>query len=289
VRVLVIGGGFIATSIVDRLLQDGHIVVVFTRKFNKMINCKQQTGDIFDFDDFITQFDFETDVVVLTAWVTNINTYKNDQANYDYAKFTKKLAQFLSKTNVSRLIVLGSRAEYGRQIQPSVAGVTLLNPENLYAQQKVLAHKFALEAIGESKLKLVWARVFQPYGPRQDIKRLIPYLVESLRNRSQIQLNDVSSINDWITTRDIASAISWTITRSELCEIDLGSSTGHTNLELLKTLENLMGVKANLSDLADISSQPSEVAVVGKNSPLFVSGWRANDDLLSGLSWVLSS
>jgi nucleoside-diphosphate-sugar epimerase len=185
------------------------------------------------------------------------------------------------------LIVLGTCAEYGPQSQPSSAGITKLNPTTFYAKQKVEALNSSKQILHESKVRLTWARIFQPYGQKQDPSRLLPYLIDSIEGGKQVALSDTSSLLDWITTRDIASAISWIINHDSPTEVDIGTGIGYTNVELLQHLESFLG---NSKQWLRFAAQPyvgDEVTVVGKASPLFASGWLPEDDLDAGLNWVL--
>ena len=51
-RILIIGSGFLATSIIEKLESEGHELLVFSRKAKKNIQCTQIQGDIFDFEEF---------------------------------------------------------------------------------------------------------------------------------------------------------------------------------------------------------------------------------------------
>jgi nucleoside-diphosphate-sugar epimerase len=105
---------------------------------------------------------------------------------------------------------------------------------------------------------------------------------------NQIHLNDTSSILDWITTRDIASAISWIINNDTPIEVDIGTSLGFTNVELLKHLERLLGNSDQWARLAQQTSAGNQVSVVGKDSPLYKSGWIPKDSLDTGLECILN-
>jgi nucleoside-diphosphate-sugar epimerase len=118
---------------------------------------------------------------------------------------------------------------------------------------------------------------------------LIPYLIKSLRNNEKIHLTDTVSILDWVTTRDIASAISWTIKNQTPTEIDIGTTIGYTNDELLQNLENFLETPLNLRQSSHIFPVNAIKVLVSGESPLFVSGWRPSDSLSSGLKWVLEA
>ena len=288
-KILVIGGGFIAASIVRQLESEGNELRVFSRSENPEILCRQIIGDIFDFEDFLEVFTWKPRVVIHSAWITTPGVYRNDPSNIKYAKFTSELAQYIQYSDIEHLIVLGTCAEYGYQNGPSTAGITSLAPNTLYAKQKVAALNAVRELLQESNVRVTWARVFYPYGPNQQQKRLIPHLIHSLKNGDPVKLADTSSIHDWITTRDIASAISWVINNKLPIEIDIATSFGFTNLALLNNLEDLLQIRneSSLSDGHDIGL--NEVFLAGKESPLFISGWLPKDSLTSGLEWVLNS
>jgi nucleoside-diphosphate-sugar epimerase len=288
-RILVIGSGFLGTSIIDRLHSEGHDLLVFSQREKEEIECKQIQGDIFNFEEFCKVLEWRPQVVIHTAWITTPGLYRSDPSNYGYAEFTIKLAEVIAKSSLEHFIVLGTCAEYGQQSQPCVAGITPLSPLTLYAKQKVFAFNAVKEILQFSNVRFTWARVFYPYGPGQHHKRLIQQIIESLENREPVQLADISSTYDWISTSDIASAISWIIRKDTPIEIDIGTSFGYTNLEVLYAIEGLMNlelqsIKGQVHDFGN-----NEFFIVAKNSPLFASGWSPNDTLVSGLEWILSA
>ena len=288
-KILVIGSGFIGSAIIERLESEGHELLIFSRTFKSGFRSRQVSGDIFDFNDFVKVLLWDPQVIIHTAWITTHDVYGQDSSNSQYAQFTSLLASAVSQTNLEHLIVLGTCAEYGPQGQASIAGITKLNPTTFYAKQKVAALNSTREALLESEVRLSWVRIFQPYGRNQDSSRLIPYLVNTLRNRQEVKLNDTSTLLDWITTRDIAAAISWVISNNTPTEIDIGTGVACTNVEILKNLEVLLGDTKQWVRIAEQPHVGTGMAVVGKDSSLFVSGWFPEDTLEIGLNWVLDS
>ena len=286
-RILVIGSGFVATSTVQKLESEGHDLLIFSRTASERVKSRQIEGDIFNFSDFIKVLAWKPQIIVHTAWITTPGKYREDPSNFEYAEFTVNLANYISHSEVEHLIILGTCAEYGWQIEPSTAGFTKTSPNILYSEQKVAAFLAVEKILQKSTTRFTWARLFYPYGPHQHEKRLIPHLIHSLKDRVPIRLADFSSVYDWITTRDIASAILWAIEHELPVEIDIGTSIGTTNLELLITLEELLQATHQLTAHQGHEIGVGEFFVAGKNSPLFVSGWLPGDTLRSGLEWVL--
>ena len=53
-KILVIGSGFIATPVIERLQSEGHELLVYTRTPSVGIDCRQIQGDIFNFEEFLS-------------------------------------------------------------------------------------------------------------------------------------------------------------------------------------------------------------------------------------------
>jgi len=286
-KILVIGNGFIASPIIQKLESEGHQLLIYSRTLKNEISSRQILGDIFSFEDFAKTLSWEPQVIIHTAWVTTYGLYVNDQINYKFAQFSADLARRISSSSVKHLVVLGSGSEYGTQSEACSAGITKLNPENLYAKQKVFAFNSVREILSSSTVRLTWARIFHPYGPGQDKKRLIPYMINTLKNGEQIRLDDTSSVLDWVTTRDIASAISWILHNDTPTEVDIGTTIGFTNVELLKCLEGFLGETIQWTRFIEKSINKNQVSIIAKDSPLFTSGWCPSDNLDSGMKWIL--
>lgn len=287
-KILVIGNGFLAVPIIENLELEGHQIYVFSRSIKSGISSPQIQGDIFEMDKVEDVLRKGFDVVINTAWITSLGKYQSDVINIKYGDFALKLAKKSSESGVKHFIGFGSCAEYGIRFSPSVAGVTPLSSTNLYSEQKIQAFNSTKDLLMETATRFSWVRIFQPYGLNQDSNRLIPYLINCLKNEKKIEINDQNSILDWVTTRDIASATSWVIKHSLPIELDVGTGCGYTNLEVLKHLEDLLGKCKNLEILGKPSlSRPQ--AVLGRQSPLLTSGWRPKDSLATGLDWLVSN
>jgi hypothetical protein len=71
-------------------------------------------------------------------------------------------------------------------------------------------------------------------------------------------------------------------------EIDIGTSIGYTNLEILTILEKQLQPTIQIPPQGNHDIGLNEVYVVSRDSSLLRSGWEPNDTLTSGLDWMLS-
>lgn len=285
-KILVIGSGFLGAPIIKRLEAEGHELLVFARRANLNLKSKQVSGNIFHFSDFEKTLGWNPDVIIHTAWITTPGLYANDSMNFDYRLFTIKLAERLASSKLAHLIILGSCSEYGPQKLPALAGTTPLAPENEYARQKVEALGDIKRILADTGIRFTWARVYFPYGIGQHPDRLIPYMTQSLLSGDPVKLKNPSNVSDWITYRDIASAISWIINNDLPIELDIGTGRGVSNLDLLAKLARILEVEVISMDSPTDYLQQFDFKVVDTNAPIFKSGWIAQDDLESGLRWV---
>lgn len=286
-RILILGYGFIGKYIAHQLESQGYEVLILSRNISITKKHNQIQGDVFKDDDLNKVISWQPTIIISTVWSTNYDSYSNDSNNINYANFSISLVDFCNRIGVKHLIVLGSGAEYGNPKMASSAGATVLNPLSIYAAQKVYAFNSIKEI--DKKFRFTWARIFYPYAPNQNPKRLIPYLHSCLINQTQIVLRDSTSKFDWISTRDIALAVAWLVKNDSPIEVDIGTSISHTNIELLEEICSITHLNYKESMMTNLHITSNEVHAASRQSPLLNMGWKPLDSLNDGLKWVFSN
>ncbi len=289
-RILVVGGkGFIGREIVNRLRSDGSELVQMSRTSRKNIDYTEFNGDIANpqtYENFIS--DWKPNVIIQAAWITNHENYRSSHENIEYSKNTLRLAEFGFRNGVEHFVCLGSSAEYGRTNEPCNASITVANPNDLYGKMKLETFQKIATISDEFSKRFTWARIFQPYGPRQDDKRFIPTAIHSFKANIIFECNNPNTTLDWITTRDIANAISWSLDNELPNLIDIGTGVGFSLGQVLEELSTIIGGDSKLitSNGKNNFDQITSLTV-SKDSPILKDGWAAADNLQSGLRWTL--
>lgn len=278
------------SAIVDRLNNEGHFVKSISRKRNEFLTVEQLTGDVSVPESYESQISkWKPEVVVHCAWVTDKLSYRSNPVNQKFAEDTAKLASHCFQSGTRHFVGLGSSAEYGAPKEACNASSTPCHPLDLYGEQKLKAYEYVKSAAEIYGGRHSWARVFQPYGQNQDPSRLIPTAARNFASGGFFQVDQPEVVLDWISSRDVASAISFTLNAELPPLLDIGTSIGTSVGEVLSKVANLLGQKAeySLDSSEELRLEPAFRLVVSQNSPLLANGWKPDDDLQSGLTWAL--
>lgn len=289
-RVLVIGGnGFIGSEVTRNLQSAGIDVKTMSRNISSSMDVEQFIGDLQDPESYVGILQtWKPQVVIQSAWVTDQETYRASEENEALKSGTIHFAENCFKHNVEHFIGLGSCAEYGQTQLNCIASLTPTQPTDNYSRAKVETSSSLVSLAAEYSSRLTWARIFQPYGRHQDSKRLVPKALSAIRNDQAIHLKYPNSVLDWISTRDIASAIEYCISTPTEEMVDIGTAIGTSVLDLMYSLCKVVGADENLVTYENHTNEVGEIElVVSKNSPLLKRGWSPTDSLISGLSWTI--
>jgi nucleoside-diphosphate-sugar epimerase len=209
-RILVTGGtGFIGRYVIDLLISDGSRPLVTT--FNKTVSDNPDI-DIVDADltdaakinDLIKSYKPHT--VLHLAGVTG-NSDPTGKIYHDINfTGTVNLLNALRKSGVSRVIMLGSAAEYGNQTIPFREDMRA-RPFSHYAISKAKANQFALNMHAADGLPVSILRVFTAFGYGQPDKMFLSQLIRHALLNHHFSMSDGMQKRDFVPVGDVASAI----------------------------------------------------------------------------------
>lgn len=285
------GGGFLGAEIITNLIESGYDVKSLSRSITSIINCEQVIADITNPDSYQKLLStWKPDAVIQAAWVTDQKIYRISPLNSEYMDATLRFAEQSYLSDTEHFVAIGSSAEYGIPTEPCNALITPAKPVDIYGTAKLQTF-VKLQKIAEKfSGRLSWARIFQPYGPNQDSARLLPFAKDELLAGNSVKVAHPNNILDWISSRDVASALTYAL-RNPINQIfDVGTSKPVSVIQALRTLATLLNVDSELleSDSKQSSLDEQFTMVVSKDSPLFRAHWSPQDDLISGLKWTLS-
>ena len=303
-KALVTGGaGFIGSHIVDRLLKDGHEVVVLddfsTGHQTNLLNHSALTiieGDISDFDT-VKQCMKGIDWVFHKAAVASVPKTVNDPVGSSAVNYqgTLHLLEAARANDVDRFVFASSAALYGDEATlPKVESMcpVTLSP---YAVDK-LASEFACGMYTKLYgLQTVCLRYFNVYGPRQDpaspYSGVISIFTDKLKNKQTPTIfGDGEQTRDFIFISDIVEANMKAVTTENSAGQFYNIATGEktTLNDLLKKLCDIYSVdfKVNYDDVRQGDIKESYAAIDKATSSL---KWEPLVGLNQGLNLLCDS
>ncbi len=309
--VLVTGAaGFIGSHLVDRLLRDGYEVTGvdnfddFYAAGLKRANVAEHLHhsaysfvetDIRDPDAMATRLIRRYDVIVHLAAKAGVRPSIANPILYQdvNVRGTQNLLEFARTRQIPQFVFASSSSVYG--VNPNVPWREddhVLQPISPYASTKVSGELLGHVYSHLYGIRFVALRFFTVYGPRQRPDLAIRKFAQLMLNGERIPFyGDGSSRRDYTYIDDIVDGIvagmRYTSTPYEV--INLGNNHAVTLGELVRTMEDVLGVPASLALLPD---QPGDVpqtwASVAKARDLL--GYQPKTPLSVGLerfaSWL---
>ena len=204
-KILIIGGtGFIGYHLAKACLKKNWIITsVSLKKPEKNRFLKKVKYKFFDISiynnirkNLIDRYDY---VVNLGGHVIHKNSKKVLQSHFIGCK---NLANFFEKKNIKFFIQVGSSAENGRILSPQIE--TLRGkPKGMYGIAKLKASKYLLLNKKIKKLPFVILRLYQVYGPNQDLNRFIPIVIKSCKLNIKFNCSDGKQFRDFLYIDDL--------------------------------------------------------------------------------------
>lgn len=232
-RVLVTGGtGFMGRYVVSSLVSSGYRPLVTTLNADRA-DLDEQDIDLVDLDltdikgtiDLIDSY--RPQALIHLAGATGHDD-PTGQRCYDL-NYTATVAmlEHLSTTNVERVVMLGSAAEYGDQPVPFSEEMPA-SPISPYGVSKAKATKAAMTLFAETNFPVTVLRVFSVFGHGQPSHMFLSQLIRHALAGTNFKMSDGEQKRDYVFAGDVATAVlsSLITNRSIGRMINIGSGVG---------------------------------------------------------------
>jgi len=299
--ILVTGGaGYIGSHTVKALVNDGVDVVVLDNLIYghrwAVQGAELIESDIADADALSTIFrKYPIDCVIHFAAFAYVGESVKDPAKYYDNNIVSSIAMLrtMLEYGVRNIVFSSSCATYGIPDRLPITEDMSQRPISPYGMTKYVFERILSDYSNAYGLKYASLRYFNAAGASADASigedhdpetHIIPLLIESAATGKTFRLfgtdyptRDGSCERDYIHVTDLASAHTaacrYLIDGGEPTFVNLGTGTGVTNLELVKTVEEVTGRKVNL--VLDGRREGDPAALVASNEKARkVLGWK---------------
>ncbi|HHS7809898.1 MULTISPECIES: NAD-dependent epimerase/dehydratase family protein [Pseudomonas] len=249
------GGGFIGSTIVDRLLLDGHDITVFERprvaryrNFTESESVRWVTGDL------LSKTDVESVVkgaeVVVHLVSTTLPKSSNDDPIYDVQTnlvASLQMIEAMTTHQVGRIVFISSGGTvYGRPCYTPIDESHPTDPEVSYGITKLAIEKYLLMYGKLRNIKPVILRVANPYGERQRVETAqgaVGVFISKVLTGQPIDIwGDGSVQRDFLHVSDVADAFAKAVTYTGTESVfNISSGVGTSLNELVQLIGDAYG------------------------------------------------
>lgn len=191
---------------------------------------------------------------------------------------TVNLLTVATETGCNRIVLAGSLEEPELGQLPTV-------PSSPYAAAKWASSTYAKMFHELYQAPIVTARIFMVYGPRQNSRFLVPYVISSLLNGVSPQLSSGKRPVDWIYVDDLVAGLLKMayVPDIEGCTIDLGSGMLVTVREVVQQIVQVINSEIDPSFGAIADRVMEQVRVANSAVACTKLHWKPQVPLEEGL------
>lgn len=282
--------GFIGAHVVKSLLERGHHVAALVMPDDPMSRLhilatsleivRATLGDKAALEKFLTTF--RPEACIHLAWYAEPGKYLEAHQNIQSLTESLSLFQILTGAGCRQIIGAGTCFEYDtsfgflREETPS-------HPASLYAASKLSCCLMGSRMALASGISFAWGRIFYPYGPQEDERRLVPAAIAALKKGLPFAASPGEQIRDYIHAADVAAAFCVLLEKQAAGIFNIATGIPVSVRQLLETVGQLMS-RPELIKLGALPYRNWEPPFIcGDNVKLQNLGWRPFFTLKDGL------
>ena len=215
-RVLVTGaGGFIGSEVVGHLATQNHDVLAVDREgalANRAAGWPSRVStaavDLNDVEPAVRALLAEArpEALVHLAWYASPQDYLVSPANLASLSMTTNLVETTLSLGCRKIVAAGTCVEYASRDRPLVED-DRADPTTLYGSCKHSAWLVCRALAAAADAELSWGRIFHLHGPKEDPRRLIPWVAGELRHGKTVALTDGTQVRDHLHVSDVAAGL----------------------------------------------------------------------------------
>jgi UDP-glucose 4-epimerase len=212
-KLLVTGAtGFIGQHLVNKLIQQGHIVLILLRSetsftINENNDKLHYLKSSLKLEDNALNciIEFQPEALIHLAW-EKIPDFTFETSFENLQTQTNFFRQLFSVASLKKIIVTGSCWEYNKKLGVCTESDICVSG-NYFTWAKNSLRDFLQFECLHNNINFIWARIFYVYGPLQRKDSLIPAVIENIQNGVIPELKTPSNSNDFIYVEDVADGL----------------------------------------------------------------------------------
>jgi Nucleoside-diphosphate-sugar epimerases len=285
-KIFITGGtGFIGSAVINSLIQkDDNILFVLTRK------SKQNSGQVHYIQGDISNEksvraaiqQTKPDILIHLAWNVKSINYTVSLENYKWIEWSEMISKIFLENGGKIIIGGGTCYEYKfsscRDLLTEDSHI--LKPETLYGQCKLKTYDSLKRLCENYQAKIIWGRIFYPYGPGEEGRKLISSVRRQLLKNQNFICNSPNNIVDYIHINDVAEIFKLFVDNNEIYGVvNVCTGRGNSIRDILLLLAKQIGKMEYLN----FGTDKYKNYIVGSNQKLLALNFKYKYNLINGL------
>lgn len=268
-KVLLTGAtGLIGKYAIQPLLDAGfEIYAVSTSDHKQNVkNLNYVKADLLDFCHLKDLFEkIKPEYLLHFAWDTTPNSYLESNINFDWVKSSIEILKQFQLQGGKRAVFAGTCFEYKFQDEP-LKEYGQLDPQSTYAKCKNHLNQLATLYSEKNDISFGWGRIFYVYGEGENNQRLVPVIMNKLRNNQEVLITKGELVKDYMFAADIAAGFVKFLDSDVKGCVNICTGTPVTIKEIVDTIAKQLGKENLVKYEHPINNEPK--IILGDNTRL---------------------
>ena len=268
--ILIVGGtGFIGYHLAKRCLKKGWDVTSISlskpKKKRFLQNVKYLICDISNKEELrkktLKHFKYIVNMSGHVNHFDKIQTYKSHYVG------CKNLIEIFLKKKPKSFIQIGSCVEYGnaRSPQRENSKLTIKLIKSTYGKAKLSATQYIINLYKKTKFPATVIRLYSVYGPKQDINRFIPFVINRSMQNKRFNCSEGDQLRDFIYINDVIDALIKTLLNKKSLGqiINIASGKPKKIKDIVKLI--IRSIKGGVPQYGKVKLRPDETMKIYAN------------------------
>ena len=282
--------GFIGSHVAKTLLENGHHVAALVMPDDPMPRLQDISSSLkilpasLGDSPVLTKFlhEYRPEACIHLAWYAEPGKYLDAEQNLQSLSESLSLFKMLIAEGCRQIVAAGTCFEYDTDYG-YLREETPVRPASLYAASKSSCYWTGHQLAVKASVRFAWGRIFYPYGPMEDPRRLVPAAIKALKQGLSFPASTGEQIRDYIHVADAASAFCTLIEKEANGIFNISTGTPLSVRTVLETIERILN-RPNLLQLGALPSRNWEPPFIcGDSTKLRQLGWSPRYTLEEGL------
>lgn len=192
--------------------------------------------------------------LILASWISTPGVFWESPINLEWnAAYKALITEFLSNGG-SKVIGIGSCAEYLFDRDGFLSELSPTEPLTTYGKSKL----DLFNHLSKSEVEFLWVRTFFQYGPDEDDRKFLSSLIKKFQLNQDFNLHEPEGLRDYVYIDDVADVLMKLINKGSRGDFNIGTGCALSNYEVATLVLNALQSRSRIQ-ICDSTSTPKHV------------------------------